>query len=235
MPTRPALRCASLLVCIAATPHCNRLQQTAAECNRLQQTATDCIFWRQEMQCVAVCCSLLHSVATDCLLHSVATDCPTPLALRAASLFVHVAATPCNTLQHTATHIAPPCNTPTLRSALQRTTTHVATHRSTRCNTLQNTSTLLCVFSSCTHIPHAATEWRTRKGCLQVQVSPRKRAARSRALLQNMTSLDKDKEYYAHSTCYYPQHCFPRESSHYTEAKMHRMPSIAGLFPPNSH
>jgi len=46
---------------------CSR-QSVATECKRLQQTATHCISWRQKMQSVAVCCSLLHSAAVCCSL-----------------------------------------------------------------------------------------------------------------------------------------------------------------------
>jgi len=73
----------------------SRERETATDCNRLQQTATDCNKMEREcislsLHLVAVCCSLLQSVAVSN--ESTSRE-------SAYQVSAH-----CNTLQHSATH-----------------------------------------------------------------------------------------------------------------------------------
>ena len=110
------------------------LQHTATHCNTLQHTATHC-------NAEACLRALIQGDFTNNT--EVVQTMTVLLASSEASLRRYIAATHCNTLQHTATHCntlqhtATPCNT------LQHTATHCNTpqHTAAHCNTLQHTAT----------------------------------------------------------------------------------------------
>jgi len=88
--------------------------------------------------CVAVCCSLLQSVAV-CWSGETRVD---PCSLDSIDTLQHTA-THCCTLQHTATHCNILQHTATYCNTLQHTATHcnALQHTATHCSTLQHTAT----------------------------------------------------------------------------------------------
>ena len=91
------------------------------------------------MQCVAVCCSVMHCVIVCAVSFNCTQDLGCSHVFSRPFMFdyTHVLTQSCNTLQHTATH----CNTPQ-HTAIHTTHCNTPQRTATRCNALQHTASL---------------------------------------------------------------------------------------------